>query len=55
MEVKETEEGQLVILNAEDEEIARHRVVVGHNQHIAVADHCEGIRSSSRQTAKRSD
>jgi hypothetical protein len=38
----------LIILNAEDDEIARHQVVVGHNQRIAVAAHYEGIRSSSR-------
>lgn len=48
VEVKEIEDGQLIVLNAEDDEIARHQVVVGHNQRIAVAAHYEGIRSNSR-------
>jgi len=48
LEVKETEDGQLIVLNAQDDEIARHRVVNGHNQRIAVAAHYENIRSSSR-------
>jgi len=48
VEVKETEVGQLIILNAEDEEIARHRVVTGHNQRIAVAAHYENIHNGSR-------
>jgi hypothetical protein len=53
VEVKETEDGQLIVLNAEDDEIARHRVVTGHNQRIAVATHYESIRSNSRP-ARRS-
>ena len=52
LELKETEEGQLIVLNAQDDEIARHRVVNGRNQRITVAAHYEGIRSSSRP-AKR--
>lgn len=48
VEVKETEDGQLIILNAEGEEMARHRVVAGHKQHIAVAAHYENIHSSCR-------
>jgi len=48
VEVKETEDGQLIILNTEDEEVARHRVVTGHNQRVAVAAHYENIQSSSR-------
>jgi transposase len=47
VELKETEEGQLVVLNAEDEEIAHHRVVEGHNQRVIVAAHYENIPSSS--------
>jgi transposase len=47
VELKETEEGWLVVLNAEDEEIARHRVVDGHNQRVIVAAHYENIPSSS--------
>jgi hypothetical protein len=48
VEVKETEDGQLIVLNPQDEEIARHWVVQGHNQRIAVAAHYAGIGSSSR-------
>jgi hypothetical protein len=46
--VKETEEGQLIVLNAEDGEVARHRLVTGHNQRIAIAAHYENIRNSTR-------
>jgi transposase len=48
VEVKETEDGQLIVLDAEDDTIACHRVVTGHNQRITVAAHYENIRSSSR-------
>jgi hypothetical protein len=47
MEVKETEDGQLVVLNGEDDEIARHPVVTGQKQRIAVGAHYENIRSKS--------
>ncbi|MDH4138439.1 MAG: IS21 family transposase [Anaerolineae bacterium] len=53
VELKETEDGQLIVLNAEDDEIARHRVVDGHNQRVVVAAHYENIRHSSRP-ARRS-
>ena len=53
VELKETEESQLIVLNAEDDEIARHRVVDGHNQRVVVAAHYENIRRSSRP-ARRS-
>ena len=52
VEVKETEDHQLIILNAEDEEIARHRVVTGHKQRIAVAAHYESIHSGSRTPSR---
>jgi len=52
--VKETEEGQLLVLNAQDHEIARHRVVQGHNQRIVVPAHYENIRSSSRPARRPS-
>ena len=52
VEVKETEDGQLIVLNAEDDEIARHWVVTGRNQRIAVAAHYEHIRGSSRPTRR---
>jgi len=48
LQVKETEEGRLVVLNAQDEEIARHRLVEGHNQRVSVAAHYQGLRSGSR-------
>jgi hypothetical protein len=48
LELKETEGHELLILNAQGDEIARHGVVNGHNQRIAVAAHYEKIRSSSR-------
>jgi hypothetical protein len=48
LQVKETEEGQLVVLNAQDDEIARHRLAEGRNQRVSVAAHYQGIRSGSR-------
>jgi hypothetical protein len=48
LKLKETEEGQLIVLNPQDHEIARHRVRNGHNQRIAVAAHYENIGSGSR-------
>jgi transposase len=48
LELKETEGHELLILNAQGDEIARHCVVNGHNQHITVAAHYEKIRSTSR-------
>jgi transposase len=47
LKLKETEEGQLIVLNPQDHEIARHRVRNGHHQRIAVAAHYENIRSGS--------
>jgi len=47
LQLKETEEGQLVVLNAQDDEIARHRVANGHNQRVAVAAHYENILGNS--------
>jgi transposase len=48
VEVKETEDEQLIILNMQDDEVARHSVVHGRNQRIFVAAHYEGLRSNSR-------
>jgi transposase len=47
LKVKETEEGQLIVLNPQDQEIARHRLRDGQNQRIAVAAHYENIGSRS--------
>lgn len=48
LELKETEAGELIILDPQDDEIARHRLADGHNERIVVAAHYEHIRSSSR-------
>jgi hypothetical protein len=48
LELKETEGGELIILNTQGDEIARHWVVNGRNQRIIVAAHYENIRSRSR-------
>jgi transposase len=48
LQVRETEEGQLVVLNAQGDEIARHRLAEGRNQRISVAAHYQGIRGGSR-------
>ena len=48
VEVKETEEGQLLILHAEDGEIARHQVIAGRNRRVAIDAHYENIHSVSR-------
>ena len=48
LEVKETEAGQLLILNAQDDEIACHQVVYGHNQRVVVAAHYQNIGHNSR-------
>ena len=47
LRLKETEDGQLIVLNPRDQEIARHRLQNGHNQRIAVAAHYENIGSRS--------
>jgi transposase len=52
VELKESEDGQLMVLNAQDDEIARHQLVNGHNQRIAVAAHYENIRSSPRSARR---
>jgi transposase len=48
VEVKETEDGQLIILHAEDGEIARHRVIAGRNRRVTVDAHYENISSRAR-------
>jgi transposase len=48
LKLKETEDSQLIVLNIQDDEIARHRVPNGHNQRSAVAAHYAEIRSASR-------
>ncbi len=55
LKLKESESGQLLVLNAQDEIVAEHRLVSGHNQRIAVPAHYANIgkdkRSPKRPTA----
>jgi len=53
LEVKETEDGQLVVLDVKDEEIARHRLAEGHNLRVAVATHYAHLRCGSRPARRR--
>jgi len=48
VELKETEEGQLIVLHAGAGEIARHDVVHGHNQRVVVAAHYDHIHRQAR-------
>jgi transposase len=52
LKLKETEDGQLIVLNAQDGEIARHRLLEGRNQRVAVPAHYQNIGHSS-PAAKR--
>jgi transposase len=52
LQVKETEDGQLIILDAEDQEIARHRLVEGRNQRIALPAHYAHLRYDSRSAQR---
>lgn len=47
LKLKETEDDWLLILNARDDEIARHRVLHGRNERSTVSAHYENIRNSS--------
>jgi transposase len=53
LQIRETEEGQLVVLNALGGEIARHRVAEGRNLRVAVAAHYAHLRAGSRPTRRR--
>lgn len=53
LQVKETEEGQLIVLDVEDEEIARHRLAEGHNLRVAVSTHYAHLRCTSRPARRR--
>jgi len=52
LEVKQTEEDQLIILNAQGAEIAHHEVVQGCNQRIVVPVHYAGISSRSPSVSR---
>jgi transposase len=55
LKLKETESGQLLVLNAQDEIVTEHRLVTGHRQRIAVPAHYanigKGEKSPKRPTA----
>jgi transposase len=53
LQVKETEDEQLILLNAEGEEIARHRLAAGRNQRVAVSTHYAHLRCASRPARRR--
>jgi len=52
LKLKETEDGQLLILNAQDEPITQHTLLPGRNQRSAVSAHYQNIRHRARP-AKR--
>ena len=48
-----TEDGQLIVLDTQDGEIARHRLAEGHNLRVAVAAHYAHLRCGSRPARRR--
>jgi len=46
--VKETEQGKLIVLTLEGEEIARHRLALGRNQRVVEPAHYQGIYAQAR-------
>jgi transposase len=52
--VKETEQGELIVLTPQGDEIARHRLAMGHNQRIVVAAHYQGLPTSGRPAQRPS-
>jgi transposase len=53
LQVKETEGSQLVVLDTQDGEIARHRLAEGCNLRVAVAAHYAHLRCGSRPARRR--
>jgi hypothetical protein len=53
LRVKETEDGKIIVLDAEGEEGARHRLVEGRNLRVAVATHYAHLRCGSRPARRR--
>jgi transposase len=53
LQVKETEGGELIVLDMEDEEIARHRLAEGRNLRVAVAAHYAHLRCGSHPARRR--
>lgn len=52
LELKETADNELMILNAQDEVIAAHHLATGHNQRIAVPAHYADIRRDERSVKR---
>jgi transposase len=50
LQLRETEQGQLVFLDAQRTEIARHPLLYGHNQRSIEPKHYEALRQSSQPT-----
>jgi hypothetical protein len=48
LKLKESETGQLLILNAQDEIVGEHRLAMGHNQRIVVPAHYANIGKDER-------
>ncbi|HNS53106.1 MAG TPA: IS21 family transposase [Anaerolineae bacterium] len=53
LQVRETEDGQLVLIDTQDGEIARHRVAEGRNLRVAVTAHYAHLRPGSRPARRR--
>ena len=53
LQVEETEDGQLIVLDSQHGEIARHRLAEGHNLRVAVAAHYAHLRCGSRPARRR--
>ena len=53
LQVKETEQGQLIVLDVDDEEIARHHLAEGRNLRVAVSTHYAHLRCTSRPARRR--
>jgi transposase len=53
LQVKETEEGQLMVLNVGGEEVARHLLANGHNLWVAVSTHYAHLRCGARPARGR--
>ena len=52
LQVQETEDGQLIVLDAHDEETTRHHLVEGRHQRVAVAAHYDHLRYGSRSNRR---
>jgi len=53
LQVKETEDSQLIVSDAQDGEIARHRLAEGRNLRVAVSTHYAPLRCGSRPVRRR--